>query len=475
MMLHTNRLYWVSGALFALTSAAIAQSYVSNSPTIATPSAVDLHEPVRTIDWLIRRRPPIQFTPFEMLDPHTGMPVHADDKIEVNGVIMRAGDYYYRLNQMEQWLNAYGYSLRTDESIECYSPQLEQESNAAETRRCYLDVESVLEGRLTLPGDDESDFSPAWWERKYSDWVIFERPVGHLEVPYLGTIRTSLLSHSTYEFYNWRVPHRIPPIVLVNAVYARAAMPLQVGSFSIRAFETTAYSNIEIDPYSGSTDNLFSEYAVFLMGSLVAYWPLDNGFPARREIWNLKREIHNQKIATFPLPFIGDRPLYGKIGVKGKIAVEAAMEARLNNARGGRSFSHSVYVKPSASLDLYIEGYTKFTVVDFLFFPIIEVEMGADFNLSLLKGSAKTTTTTYIPLMYFDNGAVCFERYTFTAKCEPALTTLDGSAGLFARLYAFGFPTIIRLGWEIARWEGAHLYSWPQAYVSRTIYPACTY
>jgi len=465
MMLHTNRLYWVSGALLALTSAAIAQSYVSNSPTIATPSAVDLHEPVRTIDWLIRQRPPIQFTPFEMLDPHTGMPVHADDKIEVNGVIMRAGDYYYRLNRMEQWLNAYGYSLRTDESIEYYSPQLEQESNAAETRRCYLDVESVLEGRLTLLGDDESDFSPAWWWPDYSDGVRFETPVGQLDVPYLGTIRTSLLADGSYMFYNRRKP--------VNVVFARAAMPLQIGSYSVWAVEMTAQSNIEIDPHAGTLHNN-SLYGAYVMGSLVDAGPLlNNGSVARREIWNLKREIPgNLKIACFSLPLIGERCLYGKVGAKGKLTVEAAMEARLNNAWGGHSFSHYVYVKPSADLSLFIEGYTKFDVVRILL-PVVVVELGAGFDLSLMKGSAKTTTSTSIPLMYYDNGAVCYQRYTFTAKCEPTLSTLGGSARLFARVNVLGI-SIFNHDWKINNWQGAHLYSWPQAYASRTIYPGCS-
>jgi hypothetical protein len=463
-MLHTNRLYWVSGALFALTSAAIAQSYVSNSPTIATPSAVDLHEPVRTIDWLIRQRPPIQFTPFEMLDPHTGMPVHADDKIEVNGVIMRAGDYYYRLNRMEQWLNAYGYSLRTDESIEYYSPQLEQESNAAETRRCYLDVESVLEGRLTLLGDDESDFSPAWGWPDYSDGVRFETTVGQLDVPYLGIIRTSLLADGSYMFYNRRKP--------VNVVFARAAMPLQIGSYSVWAVEMTAYSNIEIDPHAGLLYNA-SSYGAYVMGSEVDGGPLlNNGSAAQTVIRNGRWEIPGYLKIVFTLPFVGEQFLYAKVGAQGKITVEAGMEARLNNAWGGRSFSHYVYVKPSADLRLYIVGYTRFDVFR-SFLPVVEVELGAGFDLLLMKGTAKATTATSIPLMYFDNGAVCYERYTFTAKCEPALSTLSGGARLVTRLYMLGM-TLFSNYWQLSDRPSERLDSWPEAYASRTIYPVCS-
>lgn len=60
------------------------------------------------------RRPAISFKPFDMVDPTTGKPVAGSAVITLphNGKKVTAQQYYAQLNQIEQWLNQRGYSLR---------------------------------------------------------------------------------------------------------------------------------------------------------------------------------------------------------------------------------------------------------------------------------------------------------------------------------------------------------------------------
>lgn len=123
-------------------------------------------------DWSLRPRPPIQFTPFEMLDPNTGKPVNADDLIEVNGIKMTAGEFYRQLNAMEQWLNEHGYSLRTDTQFEYYSPTLEAELARSEEYIKWLEANTPLDGDIHGQSGDFTvagcnNYASAW----YSNWI----------------------------------------------------------------------------------------------------------------------------------------------------------------------------------------------------------------------------------------------------------------------------------------------------------------
>jgi len=157
-MRYNLRLYMVTSALFALPFVALARG---NAPTTTTEDVPLIRveekgDPGLTFDWQLCPRTPIKFTPFEMVDPNTGKPVNADDIIDVGGVKMTAGEFYRRLNETEQWLNAHGYSLRTDTVFEYCSPQLEKEIADSEQRL------RDLEAQLPLSGEPaESDFYPA--------------------------------------------------------------------------------------------------------------------------------------------------------------------------------------------------------------------------------------------------------------------------------------------------------------------------
>jgi hypothetical protein len=147
-MRYNLRLYMVASALLALPLVALAQKDTPTTTTEAVPPirVEEKGDSGLTFDWQLRPRTPIQFTPFEMVDPNTGKPVNANDIIEVGGVKMTAGEFYRRLNETEQWLNAHGYSLRTDTVFEYYSPQLEMELADSEKRLRDLEAQLPLSG-----------------------------------------------------------------------------------------------------------------------------------------------------------------------------------------------------------------------------------------------------------------------------------------------------------------------------------------
>lgn len=62
-------------------------------------------------------REPIDFVPFEIVDPETGMPVTPDTQLTLpDGTQTTAGEFWDTVNQIEQQLNAIGHSLREEES-----------------------------------------------------------------------------------------------------------------------------------------------------------------------------------------------------------------------------------------------------------------------------------------------------------------------------------------------------------------------
>jgi hypothetical protein len=148
MRQHLRLVGWVIAALVALPTGSSAQKVAPTASSDPVPvfTVQEKEVPDLKLDWQIRPRPPISFTPFEMIDPSTGKPVQAEDIIEINGVKMTAGEYYRRLNATEQWLNAHGYSLFKDEPIEFYSPRLEQEIADSEKRLRELEAQMPLDG-----------------------------------------------------------------------------------------------------------------------------------------------------------------------------------------------------------------------------------------------------------------------------------------------------------------------------------------
>lgn len=61
----------------------------------------------------VKERPPIEFVPFPMVDPHTLQPIAPEASIELpDGRTVTAAQFYQEANSFEAYLNAHGYSLR---------------------------------------------------------------------------------------------------------------------------------------------------------------------------------------------------------------------------------------------------------------------------------------------------------------------------------------------------------------------------
>ncbi len=122
-------------------------------------------------DWIPIPRPPIRFTPFDLIDPLTGKSVSPDDVLEIEGHKIRAGDLYRQINEMERWLNQYGYSLRDSETIELYSPTLAKQIADSEYFVKWLEANAPLSPEPPESTDSGCDFAPAGGINYYNAWA----------------------------------------------------------------------------------------------------------------------------------------------------------------------------------------------------------------------------------------------------------------------------------------------------------------
>lgn len=131
-------------------------------------------------DWTLRPRTPIQFTPFEMVDPTTGKPLNPDDVVEFNGAKITIKELFQQLNAMEQWLNQHGYSLRDNTPIEYYSPTLEAERIETEEYIKWLEENAPLDGSVYGQSGDFStagcaNYSDGWNSNWLGNWIVAVR------------------------------------------------------------------------------------------------------------------------------------------------------------------------------------------------------------------------------------------------------------------------------------------------------------
>lgn len=228
-------------------------------PAIDDGSKIVLHEKgVKDLGltWELRPRTPIKFTPFEMIDPNTGKPVNADDIIEVNGVKMKAGDYYRQLNTMEQWLNDHGYSLRTDTVFDYYSPKLEAEIAESEKRLRELEAQLPLSGD-PIDSDPNGGFMPASSCR--SDGRSFDT----------GWLGNSIFGARFYGSGSYRVCYPFPLSATVNG---QAVLQGRVGGSERNIVEATASASA----VTGDLQNIIASISVCLC------WGTECGVPVAR-------------------------------------------------------------------------------------------------------------------------------------------------------------------------------------------------
>lgn len=154
---------------------------------------------------------PILFQKFEMIDPETEKTYHPDDIIEVpedGGGIKRikASAYFERLNQIEQELNAWGYTLRGD-----FPQELSKLHVCAEALRRQA-------GNLGTKMPTGIPKSPEELKKQAEDWLAlvdktyeeYKKNVPTLEELY------ALADDETYDVYMPEVPVYSAPIPTIK-------------------------------------------------------------------------------------------------------------------------------------------------------------------------------------------------------------------------------------------------------------------
>lgn len=135
----------------------------------------------------ILKREPIEFKPFEMIEPGTGKPVAADAELTLpDSQKVRAGDYYSMLNRTERELCALGHTLRGPEKTivlqkTTLPPDLLQKQQA--------EHEAEL---LKVTPEAQAALGFAWLRPRRTASVLLE-PAKDIEVPPLEPGKTARL------------------------------------------------------------------------------------------------------------------------------------------------------------------------------------------------------------------------------------------------------------------------------------------
>lgn len=375
------------------------------------------------LTWELMPRTPIKFTPFEMIDPNTGKPVNADDIIEVNGVKMKAGEYYRQLNAMEQWLNDHGYSLRTDTVFEYYSPKLEAEIADSEQRLRELETQMPLSG-APIDQDGTGDFMPAACT---GDGRSFDT----------GWFGNSIFGARVYGSGSYQVCYPSPLSATVNG---QAVLQGRVGGSERNIAEASASA-------SASTNDLQSlnysyNVSVRVLGNQV-WGPSGSGtIPLRyANNWNWTIASIDWRSPTIPLGCINvlgiNICLNGRAGVAGYLNLAATVDLQV--------LGQQASARPYGQLTGFAEAWIGVNVV------IARAEAGVRGNINFFNGSLTGSATGNFSFAG-QNGRLCLD-YNFNARLTANITALSGNVQAFARGCIWFF------GWRCA--EGSiTLFSW---------------
>lgn len=375
-------------------------------------SKIVLHEQgVRDLglSWELRPRTPIKFTPFEMVDPATGKPVNADDTIVVNGVKMKAGDYYRQLNAMEQWLNDHGYSLRTDTVFEYYSPKLEAEIADSEQRLRALDAQLPLSGE---PIEGQGDFMPAACQ---GDGRSFDT----------GWFGSSIFGARFYGSGNYQVCYPFP---LSASVTGQAVLQGRVGGSERNLAEASATASAS----TSDLQNLNYSYnvSVHVLGNRV-WGPSGSGtIPLRyANSWDWRLASIDWRSPTIPLGCVNvlgiNICLNGRAGAAGYFNLAASVDLQV--------LGQQANARPYGQLTGFAEAWIGGSIV------IARAEAGVRGNINFVNGSLTGAATGQFTLRG-QNNQLCID-YNFNARLNANLTALSGNVEAFARgcIWAFGW------------------------------------
>ncbi len=369
-------------------------------------------------DWTLRPRPPIQFTPFDMVDPNTGKPVHPDEIITVNGVKMRAGDFYRQLNAMEQWLNEQGYSLRTDTYFEYFSPTLEAELAESEAYARWLEENAPLNGEEYGEGSDFSMASTYTYSNSWnSQWLgnsLFGIQVGgsifaqaNLSPPISGTARGE------------------------GVVRGRLA--------NYQSDIATANGRASVSLNSNGTVNWAYQVAINVFGRQV--WGDQNSgsfaiYQTYQRSWNFPIAQVNWNSPPIPLFCVGVLGINicanGQVGISGRVNLAASINANL--------IQQQASANPYGSIGGYAAAWIGFNG------GIARVEVGVRGNLNFLSGGISGNAQGRILSLYPP-------AYEVNASLTASLNALSGNLQGYARGCIWFF------GWRCAE-ASATLFSW---------------
>lgn len=368
-------------------------------------------------DWTLRPRPPIQFTPFEMVDPNTGKPVNADDIIEVNGVKMKAGEFYRQLNAMEQWLNEQGYSLRTDTQFEYYSPTLEEELTKSEEYIKWLEENAPLDGDIY---GRSSDFSMASCGNYSNSWSS-------------NWIGNSLFGIQVGADVNAQAC--LSP--LGANVSGSAVLRGRLAGYTAEVARANGSANVVANP--NSTDWAY-QVAIQLLGHQV--WgdsrsgQLPSIFSGFQRQWNIpiaQVNWNSPEVRLFCVNVLGiNICANGQVGIAGQVNLAASVNINL--------FQQQAAVNPYGALNGYARAWVSGSI------GIARGEVGIRGNLNFFNGGLTGAV----------NGQLGYDGslyYAMNASLNTNLTALSGNLQGYARGCIWFF------GWRCAE-ATATLFSW---------------
>lgn len=417
------------------------ESEVKGDTTIVVhePGVADLK-----LTWELVPRTPIKFVPFEMVDPRTGKPVRPDTMIEVNGVRMRAGDYYRRLNAMERWLNAHGYSLRTDTTFEYYSPQLEQEIAESELRLKELEQQLPMEGE-PMDAPLGGDFLPAACQGDGRNYDT-------------GWFGNSLFGVRFTASGSYQICYPIPLSATVNG---QAAIHGRLGGVERTVADASATASASTSDLQ--TLNYNYGVSVRVLGNEV-WGPSGGGqVPLRfTRNWDWRIASVDWRSPTIPLGCVNvlgiNICLNGRAGVAGYLNLAAGVDLWV--------LGQQAVVRPYGQMSGFAEAWIGANAV------IARAEAGVRGNLNFFNGELNGTATGNFSVR-FQNSQACID-YAFNARLVANFTALSGNLQAFARgcVWAFGWRcaegTLNLFSWSGINWSNRELASW-----SRTVNLGC--
>lgn len=405
-------------------------------PSASTPSdvisVVETGRPDLNLTWELLPKPPIKFTPFDMVDPATGKPVRPDDWIVIDGVKIKAGEYYRRLNEMERWLNEHGYTLRSEEPLkfEFISPQLQAELADSEARLRQLEASMPSAGE---PG--EGDFYPAACNgdsRQYDT----------------GWYGTSLFGIRFFARGSFQACYPSP---FSASVEGQAVLSGRLASYTRDVASATASATASTTDFQ--TLNYNYNINVQVLGNTV-WGPSGSGtIPLRyTNSWNWQIASVNWKSPTITLGCVyplGIRVcLDGQVGVQGGLYLAANVDLAV--------WGQQVSARPYGGLTGWGAAWISVNA------GIARAEAGVRGSVNFLSGSLTGTATGNFQITsIFPRFCLA---YNFNTQLDTSLTALSGNLEAFARgcIWFFGWRCA-EASLQLFRWNG---FSWNQTIFS---------